>query len=414
MRLRNFVCLIALSAMAAGYLGTSKQDTLVMAAAAADDVGAEIRRFYYPGTETLGPDEVRVIALGTGQPLVQRGQASACWLVQLGNGENFLFDMGTGCTPNLTLLATSYNDFDKLFISHLHSDHFGDFGALYVTGVLAGRTRPIRIWGPSGTAPELGTRAAIEHMEQAFLWDKRSRQGRIPVTGMATQVTEFDYSKEQVVYDENGVVVRAWPAIHAIDGPVSYSLTWNGMKFVYSGDTVPNKWFLEYAKDADFMVHECFNSTAALMGKYAPFSAWVVSTQIHTSPQAAGRIFAMLEPRMAVCYHFINDPMTRTDQQDSVRMTYDGPLSMAQDMMVWNLTRDSVLQRMTVAGESVLAMGERKAVPDPSLLVRQSQWLDEGEEKFDDVDRMILDRLPEEARRQIIENVPPQMLPKQE
>lgn len=409
MQIRNLVQLMTLLVCAVAYVSPAELDAETVVSG--EGPATELRRFYYPGTEALGADEVRVIALGTGQPLVQRGQASACWLVQLGNGENFLFDMGTGCVPNLTLLNTSFNKFDKLFISHLHSDHFGDFGALYVAGNLAGRTKPIRIWGPSGTGPDLGTRAAIGYMEKAYLWDKRSRQGRIPVTGMATEITEFDYRKEQVVYDENGVVIRAWPAIHAIDGPVSYSLTWNGMKFVYSADTVPNKWFLDHAKDADFVIHECFNSVATLMDKYAPFSAWMVATQIHTSPQAAGRIFAMLEPRMAVCYHFINDPMTLTNQLDSVRLTYDGPLGMAQDMMVWNVTREKILQRMTVAGESVLAMGERKGRPDPSLLVRQSQWLDEGEVKFDDVDRMILERLPEDARRQIIENVPPQMLP---
>ena len=27
-----------------------------------------------------------------------------------------------------------------------------------------------------------------------------------------------------IIYDDNGVVVRSWPAIHAVDGPVSYSL----------------------------------------------------------------------------------------------------------------------------------------------------------------------------------------------
>ena len=405
MMFSNFVRLTTILAFALVFFGAGGID-----ATPRPEPADEIRRYYYPGTEALGADEARVIALGTGQPLVQRGQASACWLFQLGNGENFLFDIGTGCVPNLVLLNSSFEAFDKLFISHLHSDHIGDFGALYVAGNLAGRAKPIRIWGPSGAEPELGTRAAIEYMEKAYLWDKRSRQGRIPVTGMATEITEFDYRKEQVVYDENGVVIRAWPAIHAIDGPVSYSLTWNGMKFVYSGDTVPNKWFLDHAKNADFMIHECFDSVAALVNKYAPLPAWVVGTQVHTSPQAAGRIFSMLEPRMAVCYHFINDPMTLVNQLDSVRLTYDGPLSMAQDMMVWNVTRDSVLQRMTVAGESaVLAIGERR--PDPSLLVRQSPWLDEGEVKFHDVDRMILDRLPEDARRRIIENVPPQMLP---
>ncbi len=52
---------------------------------------------YYPGSEDLEPDEMRVVALGTGQPSARPKQASACWLVELGNGDKFLFDLGAGC-----------------------------------------------------------------------------------------------------------------------------------------------------------------------------------------------------------------------------------------------------------------------------------------------------------------------------
>ena len=44
---------------------------------------------YYPGTEDLGPDEMRVVALGTGMPSPRPKQAAACWLVELGNGDKF-------------------------------------------------------------------------------------------------------------------------------------------------------------------------------------------------------------------------------------------------------------------------------------------------------------------------------------
>lgn len=35
------------------------------------------RYVYYPGTEELGPDEIRVIACGTGMPTARRSQAAA-------------------------------------------------------------------------------------------------------------------------------------------------------------------------------------------------------------------------------------------------------------------------------------------------------------------------------------------------
>ena len=56
---------------------------------------------YYPGTEALAPDEMRVVALGTGMPSPRPSQAAACWLVELGNGDKFLFDIGAGCHERL-------------------------------------------------------------------------------------------------------------------------------------------------------------------------------------------------------------------------------------------------------------------------------------------------------------------------
>ena len=43
------------------------------------------------------------------------------------------------------------------------------------------------------------------------------------------------------------MTIRSWPAIHSLDGSVSYSLEWNGLKYVFGGDTYPNKWYMKYA-----------------------------------------------------------------------------------------------------------------------------------------------------------------------
>ena len=51
------------------------------------------RDTYYPNTEDLAPDEMRVIACGTGMPTTRAAQAAACFLVELGNGDKFLFDI---------------------------------------------------------------------------------------------------------------------------------------------------------------------------------------------------------------------------------------------------------------------------------------------------------------------------------
>ena len=178
---------------------------------------------------------MRVTACGTGMPNARPKQAAACWLLELGNGDKFLFDIGTGSAERLSALKIPYDYLDKVFLGHLHSDHFGDMDALWVGGVVGNRVNPMRVWGPAGHLPEYGTAYAIDHMEKMLTWDKGSRLGNVDIRGLEIEVNEFDYrAVNEVIYDENGVTIRSIPAIHALDGPVSFILEWNGLKFAYS------------------------------------------------------------------------------------------------------------------------------------------------------------------------------------
>jgi len=64
-------------------------------------VGTPNRKYdptFKPGTEPLDPDEIRVTILGSGDPFVKSGQASASVLIEVGNEEHdfFFFDLGSG------------------------------------------------------------------------------------------------------------------------------------------------------------------------------------------------------------------------------------------------------------------------------------------------------------------------------
>ncbi len=312
------------------------------------------RDVYYPNTEDLAEDEMRVIACGTGMPTTRAAQAAACFLVELGNGDKFLFDIGSGSTERISSLQIPYNYLDKIFIGHLHTDHFGALHDLFIGGALMGRNVPLRIWGPSGPAEELGTAYALDHMQKMLTWDLAGRAGNVDFRGYSMEVTEFDYRLEnEVIYDENGVQIRTFPAIHSIDGAVSYALEWNGLKFVFSSDTYPNKWFKEYAKNADLAIHECFIAVPELVTKmkFTPESALLVGTQVHTAPEAFGKVMSDIQPRMAVAYHFFKDFDTSSGVFERIRSTYDGPLSMADDFMVWNVTKDDITVRMAATEE---------------------------------------------------------------
>ena len=375
------------------------------------------RDTYYPNTEDLQADEMRVIACGTGMPTTRAAQAAACFLVELGNGDKFLFDAGSGSAERISSLQIPYNFLDKVFLGHLHTDHFGGLHDIFIGGALLGRNVPLRVWGPSGASPKLGTKYALESMIEMLTWDLAGRAGLVDFRGYKMDVTEFDYKGvNQIVYEDNGVVIRSFPAIHAIDGSVSYSLEWNDLKFVYSSDTYPNKWFDEYSKDADLLVHECFIAVPELMSKmkFTPEQALLVGTQVHTSPEAFGKIMSSLTPRMAVAYHFFNDFDTATSVYERIRATYDGPLSLSEDFMVWNVTKDRIRTRLAVVDDRTWAPVAAAPAQLPDLKDKEefakkvgvdsldfSKFIADGVWDVDDVLRPVYEDVSKDIGREI-------------
>ena len=341
-------------------------------------------RTYFPGTEKVGKDEMRVTALGTGMPNQSPSNVAASFLVELGNGDSFLFDLGTGATDRLASLETDYGKLDKVFASHLHSDHVGDIAALWIAGWIGGRYTPLQVYGPSGSSPELGTKVHIDHIRAAWAWDVTSRAGILPNLGGEIVAHEFDFSKTAVIYNENGVKVTSFPAIHIRDGSVSYRLDWNGLSFVFGGDSFPNKWFAKEAKGADLVVHECFFTPEQWMNIAGfPYKlAYWVTSEIHTPPEGFGKLMSMVEPRMAVAYHYWNHRDIELEIFERVRTTYDGPLTMADDLTIFNVTKDHIEVREVTFNHEAWPMGTSEAwdtAPrgEPATGL-SSDWLVEG------------------------------------
>jgi len=206
MRLKLIVAFMVGVVTTVGLLSVLPKVGLPEATAMASTAGSPTKALaararYFPGTEDLAPDEMRITALGTGMPTARPKQAAACFLVELGNGDKFLFDIGTGSMANIASYMIPYDYLDKVFISHLHTDHFGDLPLLWAGGWTAGRRHALKAWGPSGLKPELGTKAAIDGLYKHYQWDWATRAAVLnPVPGQIN-VTEFDYKGEnQIVY----------------------------------------------------------------------------------------------------------------------------------------------------------------------------------------------------------------------
>jgi len=210
-----------------------------------------------------------------------------------------------------------------------------------------------------------GTQNAVNGILQFYNWMLETSKGALDTRSLAMTVHEFDWTKvNNTIYDENDVVIRTIPAIH-LEGSVSFILEWKGMKIAFSGDTLANRWWTEFAQGADLAIHESFlpNSNFVTRYKFQPSEAIYVSTLVHTTAEVFGKIMAMTKPRLAVAYHFQNDPDTLPEVVTAVRKTYDGPVDFAVDGMVWNITKEKIRTRV--------AMLNSQPFPPASVVERQ-------------------------------------------
>lgn len=317
-------------------------------------VGSPSKKYadvFKPG-ESIDADEVRVTILGSGDPFVKKAQAAASVLIEVGNEEKdfFFFDLGSGALANFNSLGLPITSTTKLFLTHLHADHIGDVPTLLGSFAKSGRRDPVEVWGPAGDTKELGTIAFAEHMEKAALWDIHSLSGHPDQSGAKLIAKEVPYDKPTTVYEKNGVKISSFPVIHVQNGAVGYRLEYQGNTVVYSGDTRPCQNVIDACEGADLLIHETFPSVkifAKKAGIPESQAAFIVNN-FHTSPTMAGKVFKKAGAKMSVMWHLGIDHETVGSVFEEMQNVYDGPATIAQDLTVFNITKDAVVTRQAV------------------------------------------------------------------
>lgn len=267
-----------------------------------------------------------VVVLGSGVgPLVDLEQFGASILIEAG-GERLLFDCGRGATLRLAEAGVSIGSINRLFLTHLHSDHVIQIPDLLLTGWAGGgRVVPLEVWGPEGT------RDMMEHLLQAFAFDIRMRRDvdeRVPADGI--KVISHDIG-EGIVFDDRGIKVTAFLVDHSPVAPAfGYRIDYLGRSVVLSGDTRVSDNLIRFAEGADLLIHEVLD--AGTLQQWLPNNPQLVQAILakHTTPEQAGEVFSRIKPRLAVYSH----APSAARVLDETRRTYAGPLQGAEDLLM--------------------------------------------------------------------------------
>jgi len=340
--------------------------------------------FYIPGQEILPKNEMRISFLGSTPWPPTQLQSGTSMLVELGNGtlqpRRFFFDMGNGSIRNAIALQVPAPLINDIFLSHLHSDHFADLPYMYPFRAFSGGFTPLRVYGPSGRTPELGTKHMIKHMREMNRWHEENFNALPVGDGMEIDVTEFDWKEENgVCYNKDGVVVRHWPRSHVKDGASAYRLDWEDaeLSFVWTGDGRPDELSAKYGKGADVFVSEGTIDTPALSALKvgAPSELWEYTIDIyHTMYYAAGYLFKQTQPRIGcICHYEWSGSGLAAESVAEVRSNWDGLFMFGgPDVQVLNVTKDAIWAR-----EALMPEGAAPPSMDPRWLLKPGEKLPE-------------------------------------
>jgi ribonuclease Z len=226
---------------------------------------------------------IRLTFLGTAAARPTVGRNVSGLAVQR-EGDLFLFDCGEGTQRQMMRYATGFG-VQALFVTHVHADHLLGIPGLLRTMVLQGRTEPITLYGPVGSArtlrdvvalggerigfgvelvecgegegmqsDEYGIHAfEVEHGTSAVGWAlvEKPRLGRFDVD-RARELGVPDgalfgrlHRGEDVEVD--GRTIRAADLVGAARP---------GRSVVYAGDTRPSPKTVQRARGADVLIHE--------------------------------------------------------------------------------------------------------------------------------------------------------------
>lgn len=270
--------------------------------------------------------DLRVILLGTADgPPVRLDQFGASTLIEAG-GTRLLFDSGRGVTFRLAQMNIPLGSINRLFLTHLHSDHIIQVPDLLLQGWAGRSSTPLEVWGPEGT------RAMMDALLQAFAFDIRMRRAVNGYPAEGIRVLSQDIT-EGTVFDRDGLKVTAFQVDHGVVSPAfGYRIDYRDHSVVLSGDTRVSANLVRHATGVDVLVHEAFDAEAARAN--APAAA------LHATPEHVGEIFSRVKPRLAVYSH----ARATTSVIDQTRRTYSGPLQGAEDLLTIDIGAEIVVR----------------------------------------------------------------------
>lgn len=269
---------------------------------------------------------MKIVFLGTGGTYPTKLRNVTSIAIQM-PGEVLMFDCGEGTQRQLMRSPVSFMKIKKIFISHLHADHFLGLPGLIQSMSLNGRENELLIYGPRGTARNVEAMMNLGYFRSGFKVSTRDikpgstfdfggysvkcvqADHSIPALAFSLEEKDrpgrFDLDKAKALGIPEGPLYRRLQEGRTVTvhgSKITPSMVLGrprpGRKVVYSGDTKPSGRIAALARNAEVLIHDCTldsshkatasdfgHSTAADAARVAKKAKAKLLLLVHLSPR---------------------------------------------------------------------------------------------------------------------------------
>ena len=285
----------------------------------------------------MTPD--RLVLMGVkGGPAIRPGSHMPTSILLQLAGRNLLVDAGLGVARGVCDAGVPLPSIERIFVTHLHSDHYLELGPLMHTAWTAGLTDGIPVHGPVGLRGYWDGFLASMDFDISLRIEDEGRCALAPLLDLQELVPG-------VIHQDDDLTVRAMRNVHPpITDSFALRFETRDRVIVLSGDTAFMDEMAAFAEGADVLVHEAMlrPGVEALCARMANGDERLHQhiLRSHTSAEDTGRIAKAAGVGLLALNHFVpdGDPDFPPEAYEAaVRTTWSGPLVIGSDGLAIDL-----------------------------------------------------------------------------
>ncbi|MBX7151725.1 MBL fold metallo-hydrolase [bacterium] len=285
-----------------------------------------------PFTNLFLTAQTQIVLLGTGTPNDDPERFGPSMAIVV-NNTPYVIDCGPGVVRRATaaykkgITGLEVSKLNRLFITHLHSDHTSGYPDFIFTPAVLERSEPLQVFGPDGI------KAMTGHIMKAYEQDIDIRINGLEHGKQAAYEVNVTEVKPGVIYKDSNVTVKAFLVKHGSwKEAYGYRFETPDKVIVISGDCTFSESVIENAKGCDVLIHEVY-SADGLTRRPAKWQKY--HSQFHTSTTDVARIASVVKPKLLILTHQLMWDVPEESLIDEVRKGYDGKIISGHDLDIY-------------------------------------------------------------------------------